>query len=462
MTDVDHKIDYLSLFQHAPGLCLLLKPNPPEFTILDASNTYLKATLTNRTEIRGKALFVVFPDNPGDRDSKGTDNLRSSLARAMAKKQTDVMAAQKYDVPLPPELGKGFEEKYWNPKNTPILNERGEILYILHEVEDITAAMQLDIKRKKEAEINLEMLRQKSLLIKENDARINMILEALLKYTTMDFSVRLSVTEKGDELDAIVVGLNSLIDELENNIGMLKSSNQALEYANNELDSFSYSVSHDLRAPLRGINGYAQVLLEDYSEKLDGDGRKNIDVIMKNALKMGNLIDDLLTFSRIGKQNISKVQLNMESLVQTVIHDLKPESGPAITFDVKHLDNMMGDNNMMIQVLTNLISNAIKYSSKKETPHIEIGSYINNDMVVYYIKDNGAGFDMKYYDKLFGVFQRLHGSVEFDGTGVGLALVQRIIKKHRGEIWAEATPGEGASFFFSLPIKTNENGRSDT
>ncbi len=459
MTDINFKIDYTLLFRQTPALYLLLKPNPPEFTILDASDSYLKATLTKRGDIRGKGLFAVFPDNPGDINADGTNNLKASLARAMAKKQTDVMAPQKYDVPLPPEQGKGFEEKFWNPKNTPILNERGEILYILHEAEDITAAMQLDIKRRKETEATMEMLREKSLIIKENDARINQILDAMLKYTSMDFSVRLSATEKGDELDAIVVGLNALIDELENNIGMLKRSNEALEYANHELDSFSYSVSHDLRAPLRGINGYAQVLLEDYSELLDVDGKKNIDVIMKNALKMGNLIDDLLSFSRIGKQHISKVPLNMENLVQSVIGELKPAGGPAITFDVNHLENIMGDKNMMIQVLTNLISNAIKYSSKKETAHIEIGSYIKNEMVVYCIKDNGEGFDMKYYDKLFGVFQRLHGPAEFDGTGVGLALVQRIIKKHRGEIWAVAAPGEGASFFFSLPVNTNENGR---
>jgi len=451
MTEVERKIDYALLFHHSPALLMLLKPNPPEFTILDASDTYLAATLTTRSQVQGKGLFTIFPDNPNDLISNGTGNLKASLARAMASKKCDVMATQKYDVPLPVERGSGFEEKFWNPKNTPILNDRGEILFILHEAEDVTHTMQEELRRKKEVETTSEMLKQKSTIIRENQERINHILEAMMKYTTMDFSSRLKISERGDELDAIVTALNSLIDELENNISMLRKSNQALEYANKELDSFSYSVSHDLRAPLRGINGYAQVLMEDYSDVLDTEGKKHIEVIMRNALKMGKLIDDLLTFARVGKQNISKAPLVMEQMVKSVISELKPDHN-RICFEVNHLENIHGDHSMMNQVLTNLISNAIKYSSKKENPRIQIGSYIENDMVTYYVHDNGAGFDMKYYDKLFGVFQRLHGPAEFEGTGVGLALVQRIVRKHQGEIRAEAVPGEGAMFSFSLPI----------
>ena len=436
-TDIDHK----KIFDASPAPFLLLKPDHQHFTILDVSDSYLKATLTKREQIIGKDLFEVFPDNPNDSASDATKNLRSSLERVLKTKRADKMPVQKYDIPLPTVQGGGFEERYWNPLNTPVLNDRQEILYIIHYAEDVTATIHL----KNELEL-------KARYIKENEERINSILSALLKYTTMDFSEKLVTSDKGDELDAIAFGLNTLIDELETQMGLLKTANKDLEYANLELDSFSYSVSHDLRAPLRAINGYSQVLLEDYGNSIDEEGKNTINVIIRNAHKMGHLIDDLLTFSRVGKQNLTKVFLNMDNLVDNVVKEFiaQPQKNE-LEFKVNPLQVVRGDNSMIKLVLTNLISNAIKYSGKKDKAVIEVGSYIENDDLIYYVKDNGAGFDMKYYDKLFGVFQRLHSSSEFEGTGVGLALVQRIIKKHRGEVWAEATLNEGATFYFSLP-----------
>lgn len=434
-------INYKNIFDASPSLFLLLRPDK-DFTIIDASDSYLKATLTVRSEIINKALFTVFPDNPNEIGATGTSNLRSSLLRVINNKKADEMPVQKYDIPIPKEKGGGFEERYWNPKNTPVFNHNQEIEYIIHQVEDVTATVYL----KKELESKL-------VFIKENEDRINSILSALLKYTTMDFSEKLVVSDKGDELDAIACGLNSLIEELENHVSLLTSVNKNLEYANMELDSFSYSVSHDLRAPLRAINGYSQVLMEDYGDKLNDDGKRNISTIIRNAQKMGYLIDDLLTFSRVGKQNLTKVFLNMDNLVESVINEFmaQPQKNE-VEFRINPLQIVQGDNSMLKLVITNLVSNAIKYSGKKEKPVVEIGSYKENENLVYYVKDNGAGFDMKYYDKLFGVFQRLHSSSEFEGTGVGLALVQRIIKKHHGNVWAEAKPDEGATFYFSLPI----------
>ena len=227
--------------------------------------------------------------------------------------------------------------------------------------------------------------------------------------------------------------------------------NEALAIANKELDSFSYSVSHDLRAPLRAIVGYSNILIEDYGDKLDDEGKRTLNVIMKNVLKMGQLIDDLLAFSRIGKQNIIRVNVDMNLLVNSIDAELKIQQPNKIELNIKSLLNTKCDSSMIKQVMTNLISNALKYSGKKEKSNVEIGSYTENNNNIYYVKDNGVGFDMKYYDKLFGVFQRLHSANEFEGTGVGLALVQRIINKHGGKVWAEAKVDEGATFYFSLP-----------
>jgi signal transduction histidine kinase len=445
-------MDYKLIFDASPQLFLILKPDSPAFTIQDANAAYTTATLTKRGEITGKGLFEVFPDNPEDVLANGVSNLRRSLEKVLESKQQDVMPVQKYDVPVTTASGTVFEEKYWNPKNTPVLNDAGEILYIIHQVEDVTAAMQSEKRRLIEAENASAEIRQQSLLLKENKDRIDLILDALLKFTTMDFTERLGITDKRDELDAIAFGLNSLVDELENHMQLLKQFNAELAEANNELDSFSYSVSHDLRAPLRAIGGYSRILLEDYGNMLDEDGKKIVGVLIRNASKMGKLIDDLLTFSHAGKQNLTKVTLNMNNLVKTVVNELTHDKESSTKFVIKTLKETEGDSSMMKQVLTNLISNAIKYSSKKEQSSVEIGNYEEQQNMIYYVKDNGAGFDMKYYNKLFGVFQRLHSAAEFEGTGVGLALVQRIIKKHGGDVWAESKPEEGATFFFSLPI----------
>lgn len=442
-TDLRTNINYQKIFESSPSLFLLLMPNAPDFTIIDASEKYLEATLTRREEIINRRLFDVFPENPNDLESRGTDNLRNSLETVIATKQQHIMALQKYDIPVPISRGGGgFEERYWNPLNTPVLNNQNEILYIVHKVEDVTSSVLLQ----KDAE-------RKSAHIEESESRINIILTALLKYTSLDFSTKLVVSGKGDELDAIISGLNSLSQKLENHINLLKSTNQELEYANKELDSFSYSVSHDLRAPLRAINGFSRVLLEDYGDIMDNNGKHIVDVIIKNAQRMGVLIDDLLSFSRLGKQNLIKTELSIEKIVDSVIQEVEAQSHHnIIEFKVGYLDNSEGDSSMLKLVFTNLISNAVKYSSKKDKAVIEIGSFKEEDQIIYYVKDNGAGFDMRYYDKLFGVFQRLHSSAEFEGTGVGLALVQRIIKKHSGKIWAESTVNHGATFYVSLPL----------
>ena len=231
-----------------------------------------------------------------------------------------------------------------------------------------------------------------------------------------------------------------------------------LESTNRELESFSYSVSHDLRAPLRAIDGFAEIIEEDYRDKLDDECKRCLGVIRQNSKRMGELIDDLLSFSRLGRQPVARTEVNIDSLVEEVLGEIK--SGRAALagqgvktplIEVGPLPPAQGDRTLLRQVWTNLLSNAIKYSSKTAEPRIQIQGFQSNDENQYSVRDNGVGFNMEYVEKLFGVFQRLHRADEFAGTGVGLAIVQRIVTRHGGQVWAQGKINEGAVFSFTLP-----------
>lgn len=223
-----------------------------------------------------------------------------------------------------------------------------------------------------------------------------------------------------------------------------------LEESNKELESFSYSVSHDLRAPLRAIGGFSKILQEDYISVLDSEGVRLLNVIITNANNMGQLIDDLLSFSRLSRQGIAKSVIYMEEMAKSVLQEFVTEkSQDKIQVKLKNLPESFGDPSMIKQVWRNLIGNAVKFSAKKEAPEIEIGA-INGSRTIYYVKDNGVGFNMEFASKLFGVFQRLHSVKEFEGTGVGLAIVNRIITRHGGTVWAESEEDKGATFYFSI------------
>jgi light-regulated signal transduction histidine kinase (bacteriophytochrome) len=235
------------------------------------------------------------------------------------------------------------------------------------------------------------------------------------------------------------------------NSQQLQTANHLLEAANKELESFSYSVSHDLRAPLRAINGFAGIVLEEFGQQLPEEGKKYLERIRNGGEQMGRLIDDLLEFSRLSRESMRGRMVDTAKLVRTVLEELNPQcDGRQIEITVADLPRCYGDPALLKQVWVNLLSNAIKYSRGRTPAVVEIGCRRENAEDVYSVRDNGAGFDMTYAHKLFGVFRRLHRADEFEGTGVGLAIVQRVVHRHGGRVWAEAEVDRGAAFYFTL------------
>ena len=235
-----------------------------------------------------------------------------------------------------------------------------------------------------------------------------------------------------------------------------KRTAEALQATNAELESFSYSVSHDLRAPLRAIHGFARILLEDHNAQLDPEAQRLLGVIDQNTRRMGQLIDDLLAFSRLGRTDIATGPVDMKELAQSVADEIqRGESGRNGSLEIRidPLPPARGDRGLLRQVMSNLLQNAAKFTRDRANARIEVGSRPDGGQTVYYVKDNGAGFDARYADKLFGVFQRLHSTEQFDGTGVGLAIVKRIVQRHGGRVWAEGKVDQGATFYFTLPGK---------
>ncbi|MEI9895991.1 MAG: ATP-binding protein [Chthoniobacter sp.] len=397
-----HRIDqvhvhFRALFDSLPGLYLVLTP---DLTIVAVSDAYLKATMTERSGILGQHLFDVLPDNPEDPEATGETNLRASLNRVIKTGQPDTMAIQKYDIRRPDGT---FEERYWSPVNSPVLGADRKIEYVIHRVEDVTDFL----KQRQHAEsANGEIL-----------TRVNRMEAEMFR--------------SSQEVQAI---------------------NTQLRAANSELEAFSYSVSHDLRAPLRHIDGFADLLNNYAGASLDDRGRRYLKTISDSAKRMGALIDDLLVFSRIGRAEMRRTNVDLNVLVEEVIQELRIEvGGRNVVWERQKLPIVEGDPALLRQVLVNLLANAVKYTRPRDPAKIEIGYVKIGNEDAFYVRDNGVGFEMAYVGKLFGVFQRLHRAEEFEGTGIGLANVQRIIVRHGGRVWAEGKLGEGATFYFTLP-----------
>jgi len=269
------------------------------------------------------------------------------------------------------------------------------------------------------------------------------------------------VTASRDELEKEIAERKRAEREVEKHRrhleDMVRERTAELTEAIEELEAFAYSVSHDLRAPLRAIDGFSQMLVEDYGDKLDAEGHRLLAVVQHSAKDMGQLIDDLLAFSRLGRTGMKVATVNMDELARRVIEDLRHEvPGRHVQLNVDTLPATAGDQAMIRQVFANLLTNAIKFTRPREYAVIEVGAMVDGSQNTYFVKDNGVGFDMKYADKLFQVFQRLHSTDEFEGTGIGLALVQRVITRHGGRVWAEGEVDKGATFCFALPVISDQ------
>lgn len=272
-----------------------------------------------------------------------------------------------------------------------------------------------------------------------------------------DYKSRSLVKGKG-EINALSQVFNDMLVKIEKRELSLKERTAELEFSIKELESFSFSVSHDLRAPIRAINGFARIIEKKYGPQFDAEGKELLNTITSEAVRMGQLIDDLLAFARLGKKEIEKTNVDMTALAKEAVEELLKLSGEKYKAKITVTDLLPSacDRALMKQVFVNLISNSLKYSYPKPEPVIEVGSFSEENSIVYFVKDNGVGFDMKFYDKLYGVFQRLHDPEQFEGTGIGLSIIKKIIVRHGGKVWAEGKVNEGATFYFSLPTEAKE------
>jgi PAS domain S-box-containing protein len=379
-----------TVYDTVGDIIFVLAVEEDHFRFVSVNLAFLKVTGLPATAVVGKRADEVIPP-------ASVELVLARYRRAIEEKKT-ISWEETSEYPTGRLIGEVHI--------TPVFDEKGVCHQLIGSVHDITHQKQTETQIKK---LNEELEKK------------------VIERTT-------TLAETNEKLESTITQLNASVKEME---------------------SFSYSVSHDLRSPIRGINGFTVLLKKRYADKLDEDGKKMLDMIVSEAVRMGHLIDDLLAFSRLGRKEIQKTVVDMKALAQAALDEVMKLSDVKYNAKVtiRDIPASTCDSMLLQQVFINLIANALKFSSHNPTPVIEIGAYQEANATVYYIKDNGAGFDMKYYNKLFGVFQRLHSVEEFPGTGIGLSIVHKIIERHGGRVWAESKENGGATFYFTLPAE---------
>jgi signal transduction histidine kinase len=381
--------DFQTLFESVPELYLVLRP---DFTIVAVSDAYLRATMTRREEILGRGIFEVFPDNPEDLHATGVRNLSASLNRVLESGAFDTMPFQKYDMRRPEGEGGGFEERYWSPTNSPVFNAGGQLVYIIHRVQDVTEYMRL---QGRQSELETETF------------------------------------------------LRS-ID--------LAKANRKLQATVNDLEAFAYSLSHDMRAPLRAIQSYSEAILADYGNETPAEAADFLKRVISAANRMDRLIQDVLTFSRLSRQEIKLAAVNVDKLVHEIIHERPELQSPQAEISVEgSLLPMVGHEASLTQCISNLLSNAVKFVERGVTPRVRIYSEaLDNDARLWF-EDNGVGIARESQERLFCMFQRLHRADQYEGTGIGLAIVRKAVERMNGQVGVQSEPGKGSRFWVQLP-----------
>ncbi|WP_224247837.1 ATP-binding protein [Hyalangium gracile] len=527
-----------------------------ELRYVAANEAYLQTTASRLEDLIGRRLFELFPHDPEDPNNASLRMLRASFERVLSQRAPDTLALIPYRVPRQTEAGVVVEERYWSATHTPLLDERGEVAYILQHTVDVTELQRLkqaveadreQLARSAQIEagvlLRAQRVQQANLSLEDERRHLHQLFdqapsfmcflrgrqhvfelvnrayygvvghrelvgkpvrEALPELEGQGFYELLDRVfmsgepfigrglrvvlqrQQGGSLDEAYVdfiyqpirgpdGRVSGIfvqghDMTEQNRAEaeVRRLNQLLERrvqertaelveANKELESFSYTVSHDLRAPLRHITGFAQLLEKRVGPQLDATARRYVTTISEAARQGGKMVDDLLAFSRMGRAELNKSPVVLRELVAEVQRELAPDAeGRKVEWRVSSLPEVQADQSLLRLAVKNLISNALKYTRPKPEAIIEVGGREESGEAHVWVKDNGVGFDMRYADKLFGVFQRLHTAEQFEGTGIGLANVRRIISRHGGRVWAEGRPEEGATFHFTLPAAQKE------
>jgi signal transduction histidine kinase len=384
------ELDFRRLFESSPAVLAVLTP---DFRIVAVTDAFARVAMRDRDSLIGQVLYDAFPGHPA---TIGANELRASLERVQRDKIADRMPVQRHEMPRPEADGGGFEQTHWLPVNSPVLDANGALLYIIHSAQDVSELVRLVLSQ--------------------------------------DAKDRASASAIREEHRRLAV------------------SNTAMAAANDELEAFCYSVAHDLRAPLRGIQGFSQALLEDYSASVDAKGQGYLQRVASAALRMSELIDDLLNLSRISRSALDRADVDLSAMARNVAAELGRTQQRPVRVSIADGLTVSADARLMQIALENLLDNAWKFTAHTPDPHIAFGAETGPDGVaIFFVRDNGAGFDAASASKLFAPFQRLHSDKEFKGTGVGLATVQRVVRRHGGRIWASAEVNRGATFYFTLP-----------
>lgn len=377
----------------------------PDLTIMAVNDAFLRATMTQRDSIVGRPMFEVFPDNPNDPATEGVRNLRASLEMARKTARPDTMPVQKYDIRRPDAAGGGFEERYWSPVNTPVVDAAGKIVCIIHRVEDVTEFVRL-----KQQGVDQQKL-----------------------------------TEELQDLTGKIEA------EIYQRARTVAESSRQLKEANAELESFSYTVSHDLRAPLRALQGFATALQEDFASALPEGAQRYCSRIVTAAQRMEQLVDDLLAYSRMSRSEVHLKPVELGVLVDRTIDTLSAqiEQRGASVLKQGNFPFVLAHRVLLSQALHNLLGNALKFMPEGVVPQVRVRAEDRGAQVRLVVDDNGIGVPEEFHDRIFKVFERLHGDDAYSGTGIGLAIVRRAAERMGGAVGVESTP-TGSRFWIAL------------